>query len=551
VQPPFDPAWIIALTPDYVAVDKPAGMATQAQEEGLEDDLTSRLRAFLRARGEHDALGIHQRLDRETSGVVLYSRGGALGGAIGRAFEERRVRKEYVAGVFGNPGAARTLRHSLTERSRGVVRVVPRGGKEAVTEFETIERRGDRALLALRPLTGRTHQLRVQLAEIGCPIAGDSLYGDRPASRMLLHASRLVVALEDGAEMRFDSPLPPELARFVRGEDGVPIDDEAALDAALARALHRRGALLFPPSGRAGTDAFRLVHRHGDGIPELAVDRYGEHLVLHAYEDDGPIALDAAVSALSKLDCRGIYLKRRRRVTHETMDVTSDELAPPEPIWGEAAPFEFDVQEHSVSYPVRLGDGLSTGLFLDQRENRRRLRETIGQGSLLNLFGYAGAFTVAAVSGGARHTLTVDASKSAIERARERVLGREPEGEHRFLVEDVFALLPRLARRGERFDHVVVDPPTHARTKKNRFNSGKDWVELAAQCAGLVTEGGTLWASSNDHRMDVETFERYLRRGTDAAGRKVGSRRVYGPPIDFPHTPGLPPHQKLVLLELR
>src|SRR5690606_35644910 len=175
----------------------------------------------------------------------------------------------------------------------------------------------------------------------------------------------------------------------------------------------------------------------------------------------------------------------------------------------------------------------------------------VGEGSVLNLFGYVGAFTVAAVAGGARHTLTVDASKAAIERARESVLRRGPEGEHRFLAEDVFELLPRLARRGERFDHVVVDPPTHARTKKHRFNSGKDWVGLAAQCARLVSEGGSWWASTNDRRMGPPEFERVLRRGASEAGREVTGRRHLEPPLDFPHVPGSPPHQKMVVLTLR
>src|SRR5690606_28557294 len=155
---------------------------------------------------------------------------GAASREIARAFESRSARKEYVAGVFGDPGPARTLRHTLTERSRGLVRVAPRG-KEALTELRPLERPGERALVPLRPLTGRTHQLRVQLAELGIPIAGDPLYGDRPATRMLLHAARLVVPLAGGRELRFESPPPPELARFLHGEDGVDVRDEGALDA--------------------------------------------------------------------------------------------------------------------------------------------------------------------------------------------------------------------------------------------------------------------------------------------------------------------------------
>src|SRR5690606_35673693 len=205
----------------------------------------------------------------------------------------------------------------------------------------------------------------------------------------------------------------------------------------------------------------------------------GDYAVLHAYEDEGALELDAVIASLASLGFRGGYLKRRRRETEKPAAAVHEALAPEAPVFGEAAPFELEIHEHGVAYPARLGDGLSTGIFLDQRENRRRLRDESGGRSVLNLFGYVGAFTVAAVAGGATHTLTVDASKAAIECAKESVRRLDPDGEHRFLVEDVFELLPRLDRRGERFAHVVVDPPTHARTKKHRFNSGNDWIGLA------------------------------------------------------------------------
>ena len=368
---------------------------------------------------------------------------------------------------------------------------------------------------------------------------------------MLLHAARLTVPLEGGRELRFESPLPAEFARFLEGESGADVRDGPAIEAALSRALHRRGALRFPPEGAPITDAYRLFHRHGDGAPELAVDRYGEFLVLHAYEDEGPLELRPTIEALSRIGCRGIYLKRRRRTTHLPDEASPRDLAPELPVWGEEAPAEIEIHEHGVSYPARLGDGLSTGIFLDQRENRLRLMRASAARSVLNLFAYAGAFTVAAVEGGATHTLTVDASKAAIERARESVLRRAPAGEHRFLAEDVFELLPRLARRGERFDHVICDPPTHARTKKHRFNSGRDWVGLVEACARLVAPNGSLWASTNDHRMDPSEFERVLQRGALRARREVVGRRHLGPPVDFPHAPASPPHQKMVVLTLR
>ena len=542
----LDPAWIVFEDESLLIVDKPEGVAAHAEDEGLADDLTSRVRAYLV--GVEPAF--HHRLDRETSGLVLITKTEDARRELARAFEQGEVRKRYIAGVRGVPRAPLNqgmLQHHLSKRSRGVVRIVqPKHGKEALTRVSLLEARGDRSLLSLEPLTGRTHQLRVQLAAIERPIAGDLLYGRDPAPRMLLHASELSFEL-GGERLRFRSDAPPSFERFLRGDDQYRLGDEVELRAALAAAIRRRGALFQSKD----TSAFRLFHRERDGIPELAIDFYDGALVVHLYEEEGARPeLSALLKVLAEYDPKAVFLKRRISRGHQPIAHEESELAPPEPLLGHADESPTSILEGGVRYAIDLSEGLSTGIFLDQRHSRALVRELSGGKRVLNLFSYTAPFTIAAIEGGASATLSIDASKPATRRAKESAASRTESREHRFIAEDVFEILPRLARREERFDLVIVDPPTHARTKRHRFNSGRDWVRLAGLCVPLIARGGALLASTNDHRASHAEFDAALFEAVERSGRRLIERRRVPLPLDFLPGAGAQAHLKVSLLKL-
>lgn len=208
------------------------------------------------------------------------------------------------------------------------------------------------------------------------------------------------------------------------------------------------------------------------------------------------------------------------------------------------------MRERGVPFAVRLGDGMSTGLFLDQRENRRRVRERAAGKSVLNLFSYTCAFTVAAAVGGARSTLSVDASSRALERGRENLALSGLEGpSHRFVADDVFDVLGRLAKRGERFDLVCVDPPTFSTTKRTRWTSGRDWVELLAKVFAVLGESGAVLATSNDRRMTQGAFRAWARAAGEQAGVSIVRVVDLPEPLDFRAGPGEPPLLKGLWIE--
>jgi len=318
--PLFRDAWILHDDGDVIVVDKPSCMSTHETEPGDTDHAVARLAAHLRARGQRDYLGIHQRLDKDTSGVLLFSRNPARNKALAAEFEGRRVEKAYVAGVVLPRGAPPkgTLRGFLV-KEKGVMGVyakkpVRAPSQEAITHYRVLDRRGDRALLAVKPETGRTHQIRVQLAHAGMPVAGDTLYGGPPCSRLLLHAERLALA-HPATGRKFDiSSNPPDVfARWLQGTDAVLPDSAADIERRLRVAADKRAAIAreTAPDGERQTTAFRICNGAGDDLPGVQVDLHDRHLVVSLVSPEAETRQNAILDAAAALGADGVYLKVR------------------------------------------------------------------------------------------------------------------------------------------------------------------------------------------------------------------------------------------------
>jgi 23S rRNA (cytosine1962-C5)-methyltransferase len=560
VWPDFDDAWIVHADEDLVVIDKPVGVPTQAADPEMPDDVVTRLRAHLGV----DYLGVHQRLDRETSGVLAMTRRREANAKMAAQFEGRAVEKTYVACVTGWRGKGRTLEDLLLPGDDGRMQVVSpraRGGQRAVTHVRVLGRAGERTMLELSLETGRTHQARVQLAHAGAPIAGDALYGGVRAGRLMLHARSLALAHPTrGTRVRFDAAVPAEFDAWLsRGDAGDAIfDDAPALARALRRAIGRRYALGRSNGARA-TTAFRVVNEAGDAMPGLAVDVYAAHFVAQLYGDaERDVWTDEArrarvLDALFALGVDGVYLKVRPKQANVIVDSRREDLAPRSPVRGAPAPDVVPIVEESVPYLVRLGDGLSTGIFLDQRANRRRVRDLAAGKSVANLFAYSCAFSVAAAFGGARRTVSVDASVAALERGREGMAhaGVLDRGEHGFVAEDAFRWLARAQSKKERFDLVLLDPPSYSSTKRRRFVASSDYAELAAAALSIVAPHGRLLACSNHRGIARARFRKMLFDAARLAHVDVAQVKDLPDPLDYPVAPGDESHLKSVLVTLR
>ncbi len=225
------------------------------------------------------------------------------------------------------------------------------------------------------------------------------------------------------------------------------------------------------------TTAYRLVDDAADGCPGLTVDRYDDWAVLSVLDDRPSDRLAVIARALVATGVRGVYLKRRLR--GDLRRRAREEVAPRGPFTGEAAPAELTVSEHGMLASVSLDDGLSTGLFTDQRDNRQAVRAMSRGARMLNLFSYTCTFTVAAALGGAAETVSVDLSRRALDRGRSNlalngVLGPQ----HRLVHEDAVSFTARQRRRGPRFDVIVLDPPSFGSRARGAFSVDRDYPAL-------------------------------------------------------------------------
>ena len=292
----------------------------------------------------------------------------------------------------------------------------------------------------------------------------------------------------------------------------------ALLRARLERALALRLRLAID------SDALRLVHAEGDGLPGLVIDRYADVAVIETYEAAWQPLLDEICAFLLGPGGCTTVLGRSGSGT-----------APPEALRGAAPTEPVTIRERGLRFPVDLVGGQKTGFFLDQRDNRRRVGELAGGCTVLNLFSYSGGFAVAALAGGARRAVNVDASRPALELARAAYrANRLPVGDADFVRGDAFTVARDLAAAGARFDLVVVDPPAFVRRRGEQRRGLGGYRDVNLQALRLLVPGGVLLTCSCSALVDEEGLRGALLAAALDAGREVQLLEVRGAAPDHP-----------------
>jgi 23S rRNA (cytosine1962-C5)-methyltransferase len=276
---------------------------------------------------------------------------------------------------------------------------------------------------------------------------------------------------------------------------------------------------------------------------------YERAAVLSIYDDElEPTELDAIVEALDHIGVEQTYVKFRPKHASRIVDSRRLEIAPALPLRGEPKPAAFEVVELGTPFEVHLGDGLSTGLFLDQRENRARIRELAKDKRVLNLFAYTGSFSVVAALGGARASNTVDVSRVVLEWATRNLERVGADTKQHIVTElEVFTFLERAKARGETWDLVVLDPPSFSTTKHATFSAESDLARLLGLTLKVVAPGGKLLACTNHREIVMAKLRRHVHEAARAAGVTLAQVKSLTSPVDFPPPPGREPHLKSVL----
>lgn len=273
------------------------------------------------------------------------------------------------------------------------------------------------------------------------------------------------------------------------------------------------------------TTTYRLFNQEGDGFGGLTVDLYGDYAVFSWYNSYVYQIRQTISEAFRQVfpEVLGAYEKIRfKGLDYESAHV-----------YGQEAPDFFTVLENGVLYQVFMNDGLMTGIFLDQHEVRGSLVDGLTMGkSLLNMFSYTAAFSVAAAMGGASQTTSVDLAKRSRElsQAHFQANGLSTD-EHRFIVMDVFEYFKYAKRKDLTYDVIVLDPPSFARNKKQTFSVAKDYHKLISQSLEILNPGGIIIASTNAANVSRQKFTEQIDKGF--AGRSYQILNKYGLPADF------------------
>jgi 23S rRNA (cytosine1962-C5)-methyltransferase len=322
---------------------------------------------------------------------------------------------------------------------------------------------------------------------------------------------------------------------------------------ALSKAMTRRRAMITPDA----RGAFRAFSGAADGVEGVYVDVYGPGAAMIVYEGRTPRGFDAATEAASALDVlagagvRAVYHKPFAKDRSRMGGELPPEVTDAKPAAGEQLPEWFLIREHEWELEIRLYDGLSTGLFLDQRENRAfvaqwvRTRASAGPVSVLNTFAYTCAFSIAAAKGGAE-TTSVDVSARYLDWGKRNFAHNAIDiaSGHRFAKMDTFEFFGYARRKALKYDLIILDPPSFASGNKRKgiraWNSVDDYARLVGEAAGLLKPKGVIFASTNTQELcQAGRFEREIAKGlagvAGAAWKARGPQwlKLPGPPADF------------------
>jgi 23S rRNA (cytosine1962-C5)-methyltransferase len=279
--------------------------------------------------------------------------------------------------------------------------------------------------------------------------------------------------------------------------------DEAFLHQRLDRSIERRGSLNRPGE----LTAYREVHAESDSLPGVIVDRYDRFRVVQLLTAGAERWREAIIGCLAhRRDCDGIY---------ERSDVDTRELeglpARAGLAWGEMPPEDLAIVENGLRFRVDVVRGHKTGLYLDQRENRKLFRNLSAGGEVLNCFAYTGGFTLAALAGGAEKVVSIESSGAALQLARENVVLNGLPGERcEWLEGDVFVELRRMRDRGLAFDAIVLDPPRFAPTASQAHRAARGYKDINLLAFKLLRPGGLLFTFSCSGGIGPELFEKIV-----------------------------------------
>ena len=290
---------------------------------------------------------------------------------------------------------------------------------------------------------------------------------------------------------------------------------------------------LRKPLLETDTSSYRLIHGENDGFPGLIADVYADVLVVKLYTPIWMPYLKTVLPILLKQsNCKCIVLRLSRNL--QNLPELLHGLKDGSILYGKLDAEEIIFKEHGLLFSANVIHGHKTGYFLDHRHNRKRLGELAGGKTVLDVFSYAGGFTVHALAGGAKEVTSLDISKQALEMAKKNVALNFENVNHKTMAEDAFAGLQKLFDENKKFDIVVVDPPSFAKKDAEREKALHSYGRLAKLAVRLVKKNGVLLLASCSSRVSADEFFARVSGELRSCNRKITELEKSFHDVDHP-----------------
>ena len=277
------------------------------------------------------------------------------------------------------------------------------------------------------------------------------------------------------------------------------------------------------------TTAFRVFNGEGDGIGGVTIDYFDGYYVINWYSKGIYQFKEEIIQSItSQFPYKGIYQKKR-------FDVDGKYVEEDDFVTGEQGQFPLIVKENGIHFAVYLNEGAMVGVFLDQRDVRKAIRDHYAEGkTVLNTFSYTGAFSVAAALGGATKTTSVDLANRSKSKTIEQfsMNGIDYEAQD-IIVEDVFHYFKYAVKKNLKFDLVILDPPSFARSKKVTFSAAKDYTNLLKQAITITEDHGVIVASTNSAAFEMKKFKGFIKTAFQECNENYEILEEYSLPEDF------------------
>lgn len=482
---------------DFILVDKPLGLTTHRSDEasmGLIELFELQLQK---------KLWVVHRLDKSTSGAMIFAKSEKAAALLSEDFKSHRIQKSYFFVTDRHSESDHIVMKSRIEKTSSNTYDSDQNSSEpnSETEFKRVKRSAFFELWQAFPKTGKPHQIRLHAQHSGLSIFGDQKYGGTKAHRIFLHSHSLKLA----SGQILLSPIPRIFERLGTLRDPLLTAAYCEVDQRFRWYRH----LQHPES------CLRLSH--SDDLP-FTLDSFGPQAYAYWYQDRPLVRKDLErFKTLSDFLGKPLWVREM---------YNRGDLPNQSPLHGINSPKDiWTASENGLKFEFRSEQGLSPGLFLDQRENRALVAMTATNKSVLNLFSYTCGFSLAAAKAGAKEVVSVDLSKTFLEWGKRNFsLNNLDPSKYEFYAADTEFFLERTLLKNRKFDLIVLDPPSFGRKGKAVFKIEKDLPRLLQACQKLLNVKGQILVSCNFEKWTSEDLLKLVQKTFPKAHLKTTSQ---------------------------